>query len=211
MTGNTATTTQASDHTNPRTTAIRQGRQADSARRRQRVIAVLGRAATDGTEISASGIARAAGVDRSFLYRHRDLLEKIHAPPRGHPAGHRHRRTRSGRDPRLPAGRPARRRRTSPTAQQPNPATGKAPVRNARRNSLAGIRSRCFRRYRRSQPNHQPPRTTGHRPAPTTRRTRPGPRRRARREPRTHRPAQHRATKPVTRRTPFVHNTCRGR
>ena len=79
MTGNTATTTQASDHTNPRTTAIRQGRQADSARRRQRVIAVLGRAATDGTEISASGIARAAGVDRSFLYRHRDLLEKIHA------------------------------------------------------------------------------------------------------------------------------------
>jgi len=26
-----------------------------------------------------SAIARAAGVDRSFLYRHRDLLEKIHA------------------------------------------------------------------------------------------------------------------------------------
>ena len=67
------------DQPNPRTTAIRQGRQADSARRRQRVIAVLGRAHTDGTEISAAGIARAAGVDRSFLYRHRDLLEKIHA------------------------------------------------------------------------------------------------------------------------------------
>jgi len=80
MTANTATTAgQAADHTNPRTTAIRQGRQADSARRRQRVIAVLGRAASDGTEISAPGIARAAGVDRSFLYRHRDLLEKIHA------------------------------------------------------------------------------------------------------------------------------------
>jgi hypothetical protein len=79
MTGTTATTAQAGDHTNPRTTAIRQGRQADSARRRQRVIAVLGRAHADGTEISAAGIARAAGVDRSFLYRHRDLLEKIHA------------------------------------------------------------------------------------------------------------------------------------
>ena len=79
MTGTTATTTPSTDQTNPRTTAIRQGRQADSARRRQRVIAVLGRAHTDGTEISASGIARAAGVDRSFLYRHRDLLEKIHA------------------------------------------------------------------------------------------------------------------------------------
>lgn len=63
---------------NPRTAAIRQGRQADSARRRERVIAVLGRAHADGTEISASGIARAAGVDRSFLYRHRDLLDKIH-------------------------------------------------------------------------------------------------------------------------------------
>ena len=88
MTGTTATT----DQPNPRTTAIRQGRQADSARRRQRVIAVLGRAATDGTEISAAGIARAAGVDRSFLYRHRDLLEKIHAleatpPPAGDTPG----------------------------------------------------------------------------------------------------------------------------
>jgi len=79
MTGDTATTAQAGDQPNPRTAAIRQGRQADSARRRERVIAVLGRAATDRTEISASGIARAAGVDRSFLYRHRDLLDKIHA------------------------------------------------------------------------------------------------------------------------------------
>jgi len=79
MTGDTATTAQAGDQPNPRTAAIRQGRQADSARRRERVIAVLGRAATDRTEISAAGIARAAGVDRSFLYRHRDLLDKIHA------------------------------------------------------------------------------------------------------------------------------------
>jgi hypothetical protein len=55
------------------------GRQADSARRRQRVIAVLGKAATDGSEISVSAIARAAAVDRTFLYRHRDLLAKIHA------------------------------------------------------------------------------------------------------------------------------------
>jgi hypothetical protein len=55
------------------------GRQADSARRRQRVIAVLNQALADGTEISVSGIARAAAVDRTFLYRHRDLLEKIHA------------------------------------------------------------------------------------------------------------------------------------
>ena len=60
-----------------RTTAMRQGRQADSARRHQRVIATLQRATNDGTEISASAIARAAGVDRSFIYRHRDLLAQI--------------------------------------------------------------------------------------------------------------------------------------
>jgi hypothetical protein len=55
------------------------GRHADSARRRQRVLAALDRSTADGAEISVSAIARAAGVDRSFLYRHRDLLEKIHA------------------------------------------------------------------------------------------------------------------------------------
>jgi hypothetical protein len=42
-----------------------------------------------GTETTTSGIARAAGVGRSFLYRHRDLLAKIHAleaarPPPAH-------------------------------------------------------------------------------------------------------------------------------
>jgi Family of unknown function (DUF6262) len=63
----------------PRAAALAKGRQADSARRRQRVIAALGKAAADGTEISVSSIARAAAVDRSFLYRHRDLLSKIHA------------------------------------------------------------------------------------------------------------------------------------
>ena len=36
------------------------GRQADSARRRQRVITALDRAAANGQEISVSGIARAA-------------------------------------------------------------------------------------------------------------------------------------------------------
>ncbi len=63
----------------PRAAAMTKGRQADSARRRQRVIAALNKAAADGTEISVSSIARAAAVDRTFLYRHRDLLGKIHA------------------------------------------------------------------------------------------------------------------------------------
>ena len=64
---------------NPRTSAMTKGRQADSARRRQRVIAAIRKAASDGTEISVSGIARAAGVDRAFFYRHRDLLAQLHA------------------------------------------------------------------------------------------------------------------------------------
>jgi hypothetical protein len=66
------------------------GRQADSARRRQRVLAALAKATAEGTEISVTGIARAAGVDRTFLYRHHDLLEQIHAleavPPPSHPS-----------------------------------------------------------------------------------------------------------------------------
>ena len=73
-----------------RASAMRQGRQADSARRRQRVTTTLQRATNEGTEISASTIARAAGVDRSFLYRHHDLLAQIHAvqaTPPAHASG----------------------------------------------------------------------------------------------------------------------------
>jgi hypothetical protein len=69
-----------------RTGAMLKGRQADSARRRQRVLAALDNAATGGEEISVARIARAAAVDRTFLYRHRDLLEKIHAVEAAPPA-----------------------------------------------------------------------------------------------------------------------------
>jgi chromosome segregation ATPase len=78
-------TTQKAKHTNKaapsntRTQVMHAGRHADTARRRQRVLTALDRAVAEATEISASGIARAAAVDRSFLYRHRDLLQKIHA------------------------------------------------------------------------------------------------------------------------------------
>jgi hypothetical protein len=64
---------------NPRTSAMANGRQADSARRRQRVTAALHKAVCDGTQISVAGIARAAGVDRTFFYRHRELLARLHA------------------------------------------------------------------------------------------------------------------------------------
>jgi transposase-like protein len=56
-----------------------QGRRADSARRRQRVIKAINEASASGEEISVSAIARAAGVDRTFLYRHTDLIKQVHA------------------------------------------------------------------------------------------------------------------------------------
>jgi hypothetical protein len=61
------------------TAALVKGRQADSARRRERVVKALSDAVCTGTEISVSAIAARAGVDRTFLYRHRDLLEQVHA------------------------------------------------------------------------------------------------------------------------------------
>ncbi|MBF6325853.1 DUF6262 family protein [Nocardia cyriacigeorgica] len=53
------------------------GRRADSTRRRQRVLNALDAAHSGGGEISVAAIARAAHVDRSFLYRHPDLLDQI--------------------------------------------------------------------------------------------------------------------------------------
>lgn len=63
------------------------GRRADSHRRRQRVISAINDTITAGEELTVNAIARKAAVDRSFLYRHRDLLGQIHAsqiqPPTG--------------------------------------------------------------------------------------------------------------------------------
>jgi len=58
---------------NSNTNGIAAARQAHSTRCRQRVLAALEQAVHLGTEVSISAIARRAGVDRSFLYRHRDL------------------------------------------------------------------------------------------------------------------------------------------
>ena len=66
-------------NTTPAVDAMIDGRRADSTRRRQRVLSALDNAIKDGAELSVTSIARRAGVDRTFLYRHRDLLERIHA------------------------------------------------------------------------------------------------------------------------------------
>ena len=52
-------------------------RRNDSDRRRRKVIDALDRLRTDGDEITVSAVARTAGVDRSFLYRHHDLRSQI--------------------------------------------------------------------------------------------------------------------------------------
>ena len=62
-----------------RVAAMAAGRRADTERRRQRVLKALETAAEAGEEISVSAMARRAGVDRTFLYRHRDLLGRVHA------------------------------------------------------------------------------------------------------------------------------------
>ncbi|ADI04342.1 hypothetical protein SBI_01221 [Streptomyces bingchenggensis BCW-1] len=63
----------------PTVQAMIEGRRADTGRRRRRVLTALTQAAKDGSDISVAAIARRAGVDRTFLYRHRDLLGQIHA------------------------------------------------------------------------------------------------------------------------------------
>ena len=57
--------------------ALAAARRQDSTRRRQRVLNALERLTGAGEEISVAGVARVAGVDRSFLYRHHDLRAQI--------------------------------------------------------------------------------------------------------------------------------------
>jgi hypothetical protein len=52
---------------------LQRARRDDSARRRQAVLRALNAAASSGEAITVSGIARAARVHRTFLYRHTDL------------------------------------------------------------------------------------------------------------------------------------------
>ncbi|MFB7648059.1 DUF6262 family protein [Streptomyces sp. NPDC056084] len=72
------------------TNSMIDGRRADSARRRDRVLSALNAALRNGKDITVSGIARDARVDRAFLYRHRDLLERVHAAASAPPAEGRH-------------------------------------------------------------------------------------------------------------------------
>ncbi|MFC7308947.1 DUF6262 family protein [Streptomyces monticola] len=56
-----------------------EGKRADSARRRERVSKALDGMLKKRDDITVSAVARAARVDRTFLYRHQDLLQRVHA------------------------------------------------------------------------------------------------------------------------------------
>lgn len=60
------------------TTPLLEGRRADTGRRRQRVLKAINDAKRSGEELTVAGIARRAAVDRTFLYRHPDLLTQVH-------------------------------------------------------------------------------------------------------------------------------------
>ncbi|MFE3001038.1 DUF6262 family protein [Nocardia sp. NPDC059246] len=75
------------------TDSLTRARADDSSRRRQAVLKALNAARNSGEAITVSGIARAAGVHRTFLYRHADLHATVLAEaakplptPTGHPA-----------------------------------------------------------------------------------------------------------------------------
>ncbi|WP_307054239.1 DUF6262 family protein [Streptomyces achromogenes] len=135
-----------------------EGRKADSARRRQRVIKAINAARRAGTAISVSGIARQAGVDRAFLYRHKDLLAQVHAAG-AEPPG---RRRQPCRQQGLAPGRPGE--HTGP--RQPSCRARQAPGEQALgtpwRAGLARVRARGPRRRRTAQePDHQAGTTSG--------------------------------------------------
>jgi hypothetical protein len=179
-----------------RTGKMHAGRQADSARRRQRVITAIDQASTSGSEISVSGIARMADVDRTFPLLAPRPARKDPRP--GSKPARRRRNPRPRRHPRVAAGRPARRARARRPPQRTHPAARKTPLPGARRASLAAVRPRHARRHRRAEQQDHPARTASRRAAPPAQRTRQRTRRRPGSQPRAHGPAQRHSTPHVT-------------
>jgi hypothetical protein len=60
-----------------RTQAMVHGRQADTERRRFRVEQAMRDLQKAGEEVSVAAVVRRAKADRTFLYRHRDLLSEV--------------------------------------------------------------------------------------------------------------------------------------
>lgn len=69
-----------------RAEAMIAGRKADTSRRCQRLLHALATAVSAGDDITPGSVARRAGVHRSFLYRHPELLAQIRAAQTQAPA-----------------------------------------------------------------------------------------------------------------------------
>jgi RimJ/RimL family protein N-acetyltransferase len=171
-----------------RTRSMLDGRHGDSMRRRRRVLAAIDQAAAAGDRLSASAIARAAAVDRTFLYRHPDLLEKIHAL-QANPVPDEHSSpavTRASLKADLLAGH-ERTARLDARIHQLEQRLSQTLGEHTWRESGLGAPTDINALHQRISPT----RTTQPRPSTTTRRTRRRPRRRPRHQPRTHGPTQH--------------------
>jgi hypothetical protein len=190
-------------NTTPAVEAMIDGRRADSTRRRQRVLSALDIAINDGAELSVTSIARRAGVDRTFLYRHRDLLERIHAAetqpldkPEIGPAV-----TRASLQADLLAAQQRCTRMTVRT-QQLETRLSELVGEQAWRATGLGAPTDIEQLQQRILTLE----TTNRRATAATRRTRPRPRRRPCRQPRTHGPAQR---LPADRlKNKCLHHTC---
>ncbi len=68
---------------NPEALAVARARDSDA--RRQRVLRALNHATATSSDLSVSALARAAGVHRSFIHRHRDLHDAVAAARRQPP------------------------------------------------------------------------------------------------------------------------------
>ena len=120
------------------------GPQAGTDRRRRVQDAIL----RDGTPLTASAIAQAARVDRTFLYRHRDLLEKLHASStRSVDTGPRTSLTVTTTSLHADL---ANANAQCQTPCRPGPAAGSTSVPAARGKGVAGIRARRAGRHRRA-------------------------------------------------------------
>lgn len=87
---------------------------------------------SNGTPILVSGVARQAGVDRTFLYRHRDLLALVHAADL-QPAGQ------------DPVGSPDSRVRPAFRSQPERPARSAQAAAVLGESEYAGAPNRCVR------------------------------------------------------------------
>jgi hypothetical protein len=111
-----------------RTAAAIEGRRADTARRRERVLTAITDTIAIGSDITAAAIAQRARRPQLPLPPPRPARTTPRRPSPTAPRQH----SRPGRQSGITAGRPARRARTRRPPRHPQPAARTAPIHSAR-------------------------------------------------------------------------------